>query len=307
MQPTHWLQVMDPILEEGQTPGRAAWIAVMLVSGSTLAGAWLARRNTTRTVVWLAIASATMLIIAVTDLLPDAWREAVETGVPLWVIGIAAATGFLVITYFTRRGCGHEHGSDSHHGPAGQHVPGRHRPLKEVVDAALFGGMGTAAALTTHRAIEGATLAFSASAVIVIALMVHSASEGLALAALLDMAKQRLTPWLVVSCLSPAAGVLYATIRPLPGRVVPILLGMITGVLARTAIVGLKLAASKQEGGRLSRRHVLIATVSAVTVGALLLTAHAGEGRQDHQGRKGAGTQHRFPPAAAVTNGDHIS
>ncbi|GAA2080301.1 hypothetical protein [Actinomadura alba] len=281
---TQLVQAMDPILEEGQPPGASAWIAVLLVSVSTLAGAWLARRNSTRLVVWLAIASATMLVIALTDLLPDAWREAVETGLPLWVIGVAAATGFLVITYFTRKGCGHDHGAAAHR-PPGRHTPGRHRRrLQEAVGAALFGGMGTAAALTTHRAIEGATLAFSASIVVVVALMVHSASEGLALAALLEMARQRLAPWLVVSCVSPAVGVLFATVSPLPGRVVPVLLGMISGVLLRTAIVGIKLAASRQATGRLSRRHVVIATATAVTVGALLTMAHAGDGHSEHAG-----------------------
>ncbi|HEY0542424.1 MAG TPA: hypothetical protein VGD53_28965 [Actinoallomurus sp.] len=266
------------VLEEGQSPGYGAWIAVVLVSVSSLAGAWLARRNSTRVVVWLAVASATMLVIAMTDLLPDAWREAAETGVPLWAIGIAAAIGFLVITYFTRKGCGCE--ADSGKGAAGRHAPGRHRRLKEAVDTALFGGMGTAAALTTHRAIEGATLALTASLVVIVALMVHSASEGLALAALLDMAKQRLAPWLAVACAAPAVGVLAATIHPLTGKVVPILLGMISGVLTRTAVVGLKLAASKQASGRLSRRQVTIATASAVTIGALIVVAHAGEGRQ---------------------------
>jgi ZIP family zinc transporter len=218
MQLMQLVQVMNSVLEEGKSPGREAWAAVALVSVSTLAGAWLARRNSKRLVVWLAIASATMLVIALTDLLPDAWKEAVETGLPLWVIGIAVATGFLVITYFTRKGCGHDHGSDSGNRSAGRHAAGRHRRLKEAVGAALFGGMGTAAALTTHRAIEGMTLAFSASIVVVIALMVHSASEGLALAALLQIAKQRLAPWLVVSCVSPVVGVVFATVSPLPGR-----------------------------------------------------------------------------------------
>jgi zinc transporter ZupT len=225
-------------------------------------------------VVWLAIASATMLVIAMTDLLPDAWREASETGVPWWAIAIAAAVGFLVITYFTRKGCGCEADSDK---TAGRHAPGRHRRLKQAVDTALFSGMGTAAALTTHRAIEGATLALTASVVVVVALMVHSASEGLALAALLDMAKQRLAPWLVVACAAPAVGVLAATIHPIPGKVVPILLSMISGVLTRTAVVGLKLAASKQAGGRLSRRQVTIAGLGAVTVGALIVVAHTSE------------------------------
>ena len=262
------------VAEHGQSPGYGAWIAVGLVSVSSLAGAWLARRNSARVVIWLAIASATMLVIAMTDLLPDAWREASETGVPWWAIGIAAVGGFVVITYFTRKGCGCEADSDK---AAGRHAPGRHRRLAQAVDTALFSGMGTAAALTTHRAIEGATLALTASAVVVMALMVHSASEGLALAALLDMAEQRLAPWLVVACAAPAVGVLAATIHPLPGKVVPLLLGMISGVLTRTAVVGLKLAASKQAGGRLSRRQVTIAGLGALTVGALIVVAHTSE------------------------------
>ncbi|WP_345475609.1 cation transporter [Actinoallomurus oryzae] len=262
------------VIERGRSPGYEAWIAVGLVSVSSLAGAWLARRNSARVVVWLAIASATMLVIAMTDLLPDAWREASETGVPWWAIAVAAAVGFLVITYFTRKGCGCEADSDK---TAGRHAPGRHRRLKQAVDTALFSGMGTAAALTTHRAIEGATLALTASVVVVVALMVHSASEGLALAALLDMAKQRLAPWLVVACVAPAVGVLAATIHPIPGKVVPILLSIISGVLTRTAVVGLKLAASKQAGGRLSRRQVTIAGLGAITVGALIVVAHTSE------------------------------
>jgi zinc transporter ZupT len=268
-------QGIEAIGRPAQGPGSAAWIAVGLVSVSSLAGAWLARRDSTRVVVWLAIASATMLVIAMTDLLPDAWREASETGMPWWAIGIAAAVGFAVITYFTRRGCGCEADSGN---AAGRHAPGRHRRLRQAVDTALFSGMGTAAALTTHRAIEGATLALTASVVVVLALMVHSASEGLALAALLDMARQRLAPWLVVACAAPAAGVLAATIHPLPAKVVPLLLSMISGVLSRTAIVGLKLAAGKQAGGRLSRRQVTIAGVGALTIGALIVAAHTSEG-----------------------------
>lgn len=137
------------------------------------------------------------------------------------------------------------------------------------------GGMGTAAALTLHRAVEGAALALTASVVVIIALVVHSASEGLALAALLDIAKQRLLPWLVVACLSPAVGVAIATFSPLPDHLVPILLAMVMGVLCRTAVVGMKLAASKQQGGRLSRRHIAIAATTAAGAGLLLATAHS--------------------------------
>ena len=52
------------------------------------------------------------------------------------------------------------------------------------------------------------------------------------------------------------------------------LLGTVTGVLLRTAMVGLKLAADRQENGRLSRGQLVIATAVAITVGVLLAMAH---------------------------------
>jgi zinc transporter ZupT len=207
-----------------------------------------------------------------TNLLPDAWQDAAETGVPLWAVETAVAFGFLVITYFTRKGCACP--SDSGKSPVGLYAPGRHRRLKEAISAALFGGLETAAAWTTHRAIEGATLALTASTVVVIALMAHSASEGLALAALLDLADRRLAPWLLVACVSPAVGVVITTFSPQPGQVVPVLLVMMTGVLLRTAIIGLKRAAGRQDNGRLSRGQLVIATIAAITVGVLLAMAH---------------------------------
>ncbi|MFC0861816.1 hypothetical protein ACFHYQ_05840 [Sphaerimonospora cavernae] len=286
-----WARAMGPVLEE-HPAGREAWAAVLLVCAATLAGAWLARRNSRRVAVWLAMASAVMLVTALVDLLPGAWFAARRAGTPLWWLGLAAAFGFLVITYFTRKGCGHPHGHPHGHAhgahgdahshaddqvaarSAGLHAPGRHRRVGAAVDAALFGGLGTAAALTLHRGIEGATLALTASTVVVIALAVHSASEGLALAALLDIARQRLTPWLVVACVSPAVGVLSATFSPLPDKLVPVLLSMVMGVLLRTSIVGLRLAAGTRRSGRLSKRQVAIAVIAATAIGVLLATAH---------------------------------
>src|ERR1044072_6225268 len=131
---------LGPALE-GAAPGAGAWAAVLLVSLSTLAGAWLARRNSARMTVWLAIASATMLITALADLLPDAWRDAGETGVPLWAGGLTIVFGFLVITYFTRKGCGPGHGHGDSRPVGGRHAPGLHRRIGKAVDAALFGGM----------------------------------------------------------------------------------------------------------------------------------------------------------------------
>ncbi|GII32662.1 ZIP family metal transporter [Planotetraspora mira] len=294
---TDWVGTVGPVLEA--IPGRReAWAAVVLVCAATLAGAWMARRNTRRLSLWLAIASAMMLVTALVDLLPDAWSEAVEAGVPLWTLLLSGSFGFLVITYFTRRGCA----CPSDAAPGAMHAPGRHRRVKQAVDAALFGGMGTAAALTLHRAIEGATLGLTASAVVIVALTIHSASEGLALAALLDLARQRVAPWLVVACVSPAVGVLMATVAPMPGWLVPILLSMVMGVLLRTAVVGMKLAASNQRDGRLSRRQVTIAAMAATTVGVIIVTAHTlhGEGEPEQAAPLFRHSLAGFPDAAVA-------
>ncbi|MGW4959082.1 hypothetical protein ACWEPL_17800 [Nonomuraea sp. NPDC004186] len=255
----------DPL--DAALPAWTTWVAVVLVALSTLAGAHLARRNSAKISIWLAIASALMLITALVDLLPDAWQEADATGVPIWVVGLAGLFGFAVITFFTRKGCGHSH--DSGAAAGGRHAPGLHRRVKEAVSAAVYGGVGTAAALSLHRMIEGATLALVSSAVVVAALVIHSASEGLALTALLDLARKPAVPWLTLSCLAPAAGVVLATVAPLPAQSVPILLGMVTGVLLRTAVIGLTIA---RDSRRLSRRHLVIAATVVAGVGGLLIT-----------------------------------
>ncbi|WP_214106853.1 hypothetical protein [Acrocarpospora catenulata] len=288
-----WVQSMEPTFE-ARSSGLAVWLAVVLISLSTLAGAWLARRKSRQVTALLAVASALMLVTALIDMLPDAWQGAIENDVPLWALGLAIVFGFLVITYFTRKGCGHDHENAK---PVGRHAPGLHRQVKEVLSAAVFGGMGTAAALSVHRAVEGATLALTTSAVVVIALMVHSTSEGLALTALLDMAKQRLAPWLTVSCVSPAVGVLIATVSPIPPQVEPILIGVVAGVLLRTAVVGIKLAASRQKDGRLPRRHLVSAIALAGTLAVIIAVIRwmPGDQRSNQMGRAVA----RLPAPAA--------
>ncbi|MEV4109752.1 hypothetical protein [Nonomuraea sp. NPDC049695] len=245
-------------------PAWTVWAAVGLVALSTLAGAHLAQRNAAKISIWLAVASALMLVTALTDVMPDAWREAHATEVPLWLVALAGVVGFAIITYFTRHGHPHEVGQ------RGQHAPGLHRRVKQAVSAAVYGGVGTAVALSLHRMIEGATLVLAASAIVVAALMIHSAGEGLAMTAMLDMASKRRAPWLALSCLSPAAGVVLAAVAPIPPQSVPILLGLLTGVLVRTAVIGLKIARSS---GRLVRRHVAVAAAGVLSVGGLLVAA----------------------------------
>ncbi|SDL93721.1 Zinc transporter ZupT [Nonomuraea maritima] len=245
----------------------SSWAAVALIVVSTIAGAWLARKNASKIGLWLSVASASMLVTVLTELLPEAWQEAVDTGTPLWAIALAGVFGYSVITYFTRRGCGHRHTGG---GKGRRHAPGLHRRVKRAVNAAVFGGVGTASALIVHRMMEGTTLVLALSVVVVAALMVHSASEGLALTAMLELAGKPLAPWLTASCLSPAAGVLLAEILTLPPQSMPILLAVLAGVLLRTAVIGLQMA--RVDGG-LRRRHLLPVAATALSVGALLAAA----------------------------------
>ncbi|MFI7132371.1 hypothetical protein ACIBQ1_42310 [Nonomuraea sp. NPDC050153] len=247
-------------------PVWTVWAAVGLVALSTLAGAHLAQRKADRISVWLAVASALMLITALTDVMPDAWREAVATHVPVWLVALAGLFGYAVITHFTRHGCAHPHEV----GRRARHAPGMHRRVEQAVNAAVYGGVGTAVALSLHRMIEGATLVLAASIIVVAALMIHSAGEGLALTAMLDLARKPLVPWLALACLSPAAGVLLASVAPLPPQSVPILLGVLTGVLLRTALVGLQMA---RASGRLARRQVVVVATGVLAVGGLLVIA----------------------------------
>ncbi|WP_169807565.1 hypothetical protein [Herbidospora mongoliensis] len=245
-------------------------MAVLLVALSTLAGAWAARRSMDRISVVLGVASALMLMTAMADLLPDAYEEAMESGVPLWWVVLAGLFGFLVIAYFTRNGCGHGHEREV----GLRHAPGFHRARAGAAGAAIAGGAGTAVALSAHRVVEGATLALAASVVVILALMVHSASEGVALAAMIDVAGRSLAPWLVLSCLSPAAGVLMAKVVSLPEQAIPLLLGLIAGILLRTAIVGLELARDSRTGRLKPREWLGGGAVVAAAVGLVFGVPH---------------------------------
>ncbi|MCC5481087.1 hypothetical protein [Streptomyces barringtoniae] len=100
------------------------------------------------------------------------------------------------------------------------------------------------------------------------ALLVHTASEGLALAALLGaQPRRRVAPWIGLACLSPAAGALVASALPIPNGLMPLLLAFVAGVLARGAWVALRLA--RQQHPR-ERRFLGAPATVAMTLAALL-------------------------------------
>ncbi|MGW2746559.1 hypothetical protein [Streptomyces sp. NPDC001450] len=225
-----------------QLPSTETLVAVVLVAVATTAGAWLARRGSGRSDLLLAAASGILLIIAVLDLLPDAWDEAKEVGVPQWAVPLAALASYGVTGAVARIGCPCERGRS--------------------------GGIGSASGLALHRFLEGATLALTPSVAVMAALLVHSAGEGLALAALLGVhPKRRVAPWIGLACLSPVAGAFVTSALPVPDGLMPLLLALIGGVLARAAWVALALAHQQRPA---DRRVLAVPAAAAMTLAAVL-------------------------------------
>ena len=200
-----------------QLPSTETLEAVVLVAVATVVGAWLARRGSGRSALLLAAASGILLIIAVLDLLPEAWDKAHEAGVPPWAVPVTALASYGVLGAVVHIGCPCE--------------PGR------------AGSIGATSGLALHRFLEGTTLALTASVAVMAALLVHAAGEGLALAALLGAQPgQRVAPWLGLACLSPVAGAFVTSALPIPVGIMPLLLAFVGGVLAQAAWVALRLA-----------------------------------------------------------------
>ncbi|MFI8793766.1 hypothetical protein [Streptomyces sp. NPDC055105] len=225
-----------------QLPSTETLVAVALMAVATVVGAWLARRGSGRSSLWLAAASGILLIIAVLDLLPDAWDEAHEAGVPLWAVPVTALASYAVMGAVVRIGC-----------PC---KPGR------------AGGVGATSALAVHRFLEGSTLALTASVAVAAALLIHAAGEGLALAALLGaQPRRRVAPWIGLACLSPVAGAFVASASPIPDGIMALLLAFVGGVLAQAAWVALTLAHQQRPT---DRRVLGVPAAMAMTLAAVL-------------------------------------
>ncbi|MEU4039909.1 hypothetical protein [Streptomyces collinus] len=236
----------------GQLPPAASLVAAALVALATVAGAWAARRAPGRSALVPAAASGILLVIAVLDLLPDAWDEAEEAGLPQGTVPFTALAAFALTGTVTRIGC-----------PCARQ---------------RAGGIGAASGLAVHRFVEGAALALTTSVAVMAALLVHAAGEGLALAALLGPRPgRRMAPWIALACLSPLAGVLVTSAVPLPDGLLPWLLAVVAGVLAQAAWVALGLARRQRPAGRRERTVPVTAAMTlAAVVTALVLLAGAG-------------------------------
>ncbi|WP_438483787.1 hypothetical protein [Streptomyces sp. S186] len=225
----------------GFTPG--AYAGLVLVALGTLAGAWSVRRWPHRGEVLLPAAGGVLLALAVFDLLPHALSDARTSGLPGWTVPVGVTAGYVVVPACGALLC---------------RIGGRGRGH----------GLGTAAALVLHRAVEGMTVVLLPSVAVIAALVVHAGGEGLALTALLEArGRRRISPWLALACLGPLLGGLVTQAVPLPYGADALLMAMVAGVLLRgaTAAVALlreRYPAAHARNGRLA----LMAMGSALTV-----------------------------------------
>ncbi|WP_406011625.1 hypothetical protein OG440_39605 (plasmid) [Streptomyces sp. NBC_00637] len=215
---------------------------VVLVTAATLAGAWLSRRRSGQQAAWLAAAAGALLVISGVHLLPDAWSDAPAAGIPRWAVPTIALASFALAGLVARKGC--------------------------PCDPEKAGGLGTAAALTVHRFLEGSALALTSTLTVAGALAVHALAEGLAVGALLHAQPRRhLIVWLSAMCLGPVAGA--AAVGLLPAAAETALVALAAGVLAQAAWVSLKAAVHLSPGGRRLGRRPAAVGLAAAAVTAL--------------------------------------
>lgn len=213
-----------------------------LVAVAALAGAGLSGRGAGRRELWLAAAAGALLVISVVHLLPDAWHEAPETGIPRWAVPAAALVSFILAGLVARKGCPCE-------------------PEKA-------GGLGGAAALAIHRFLEGSALALTSPIAVVGTLAVHALAEGVAVGALLrSQPRRQMAAALAAMCLGPALGAAAAGLLPAVAEAV--LVALAAGVLAQAAWVSAKTAVHLAPTGGLLTIRPVVAGLAAAAVTAL--------------------------------------
>jgi ZIP family zinc transporter len=246
----------------------------MLIALATLGGAEAGRRSPRASAVPLAASCGALVAVVVADLGPDVAGDVRDTGIGWPAVVLVGAIGFVGAGVLMKRGCPCEPG--------------------------LAGGVGTAAALGVHRALEGSALAVAASAPLVLALVVHASSEGFALTALLGAdqpvdqpvdqpadqpadqpgarnlkpeRRRTMLVWLTIACVAPAFGMLVVGSLGLPEKAHPLLTAAVAGVLARTALAAYRIAAER--GQPLVARSATVLS-AGMLASALALLTHMG-------------------------------
>ncbi len=135
-------------------------------------------------------------------------------------------------------------------------------------------GSAAAAALATHRFLEGAAISLSGSAAVAIALAAHAFGEGLATGALLGaQPRRRVAAWLTLMCVSPVVGAGAADAFAVPEGAEPLVLAMAAGILVQAAWMSQRAAFSGLRHSRL-----LLVPPTATTAVAAVITMLAVRG-----------------------------
>lgn len=215
-------------------------VGVVVVAVATVAGAWLARGRDHHRQVWFAAAAGALLVISLVHVVPDAWAGAAGAGMSPWWVPAVAVVSFAVSAVVGRLGCTCQ--ADEEHA----------------------GGVGSAAALTVHRFLEGAALGLT-GVITAAAISVHALGEGLAVGALLRTQPRRLACWLIVMCAGPVVGAVTVDAIPSLQVAEPLLLAVAGGIIAQAARISLR-AAFPRHGTR------WLASAMAVAVAAVATT-----------------------------------
>lgn len=204
--------------------GDAVALAVVLFVAKLAGGTIAVRRP--RSVPVLSVLTGGVLLVAVfLQLLPEAVQRAGQAHLPPSAPIAAAVLG---VTLFTS--------VDGVLGlPRRRSQPGRQRAL----------GIAGASGFVGHGWLEGATIGVglqvgtTAGLLAALAVAAHHLCEGLALVCYLfqrDRPRRRVVTWLALAALAPVAGALAGSAVVLPDRLVPLALGLFSGVFAFAAV-----------------------------------------------------------------------
>src|SRR6266702_2221354 len=235
------------------SPIASALAGVALIAASTLAGAWLARRASRLPAVTLAGAAVALAAVVLAGLVPDVWHDLPASEPGRWAaVGMAAAgcaVGYAVAEVLARRGCACQARSGAGRGwaatvasPGGGTATASGRETATASGGAWATASGGAWA-TASGGGGAAAVALTGSAAVIVALAVHAAGEGFALAALLrGERRSSVVPLLVFACLSPAAGAVALGQIRLPDRASAVLTAVVAGAMSRAAVDAWRLA-----------------------------------------------------------------
>jgi zinc transporter ZupT len=210
----------------GSMPGSDAVALAVLVFLAKLAGGAIAVHRPGNVPALSILTGGVLLAAVFLQLLPEAMQRANAVHLPVLAPIAAAILGVALLTTV-----------DGMVGPPWQGSrSARHRPARGIAGASGFVGHGWLEGASIGIGLQLGTMAGLLTALAVTA---HHLCEGLALVCYLfqrGRPPRRVIPWLALAALAPVAGALAGSMAEVPDRVVPLALGLFSGLFAFTAV-----------------------------------------------------------------------